>query len=595
MNREICSESVAVGELQKGRDAVKRHAWQEAFDILNTVDQTAPLCPEDLESLAEAAWWLGLLVKCINARERAFRIYIDTDRDQRAGYMAISLARDYFSKRESTVAGAWLSRAERLLREDIDSPEKAWLMRTKAVIAIEVEHDFGKGLDLAGRAMEIAARVRNRDVMTLALHDQGRALIATGKYKEGMVLVDEATVAGVGGKLGPWATGAIFCNTITTCQRVVDIRRAGEWTEAAKRWCEREAIAGFPGMCRVYRAEIMRFRGAWREAEEEARRASEELKEFNIGYCAEAFYQIGEIRLHVGDLSGAEEAFFRAHELGRNPQPGLALLRMAEGKTSAALKSIQNALASENRDRLFRVKLLPAMVEIAIAGKEWDAAFSGLQELEEIARDFGTPALSAIALSCRAVWHLARSEQVDALRALHECLSVWKDLDAPFEIARTRLWMAEAYLEVGDLDNAALELKSGKPVFERLDAKTKLVRAAKLQAMMENGNRIEIGERSMRALVFTDLVKSTALIEAIGDAAWIDLVRWHDQTVRTLVSCYGGEEVDHSGDGFFIAFRDASSALYFAAGIQKNLCGTSFQARLRTPDPHRRIQQRRLS
>lgn len=565
-------ETPAVDPLQAGRDALKRYAWREALGYLRAADAAAPLSPEDLEGLAEAAWWSALMASCIDARERAYRLYIDAGCPRRAGYVAIALARDYFLRNEGSVANAWVNRAERLLGEEADSVEKAWLLRTRAVIAIEGERDFAKGLDYATRTLEMATRVRDRDLIVLALQDQGRVLVATGKVKEGMDLMDEATVAAVGGELSPWVTAAIYCNTITACHRLADIRRAEEWTQAAKRWCERQAIAGFPGMCRVHRAEVMRLRGAWREAEEEARQACEELKEFNLGYCAEAFYEIGEIRLHLGDLAGAEQAFRRAHELGRDPQPGLALLRMAEGKTLAALRSIRNAVTAETQERLLRARLLPALVEIAIAARELDTAAEGVAELAAIARDFGTPALNATALSSRATLHLARGESAEALRVLRDCLRVWKDLDAPFERARARVWLAEAYRGVGDLDNAALELEAARAALERLGARHELARADELLAEVINGGRrAKSGERTGWTFVFTDIVKSTALIEAIGDEAWADLVRWHDQTLRAVICRHGGEEVDHAGDGFFIAFADPAPALDCAVAIQRAL------------------------
>ena len=551
-------EPIVSDPLKAGREAVKRYAWREAFELLRAAAAATPLSAGDLEGLAEAAWWSGQLGACIDARERAFRLYLDAGHPRRAGYMAIVLARDAFSKQDVAVANAWLSRAERLLEDEPDSPEKGWLLRTRSVIAIEGERDFEKALDYAAKTLEMATQVQDRDLMALALHDQGRALLATGKVKEGMALMDEATIAAVAGELSPWVTGAIYCNMITACQRVADVRRAGEWTEAAKRWCERQAIAGFPGMCRVYRAEVLRLRGAWKEAEQEARRACEELKEFNLGYCAEAFYEVGEIRLHMGDLPGAEEAFRHAHELGRDPQPGLALLRLAEGKTSASFASIKSAVAGQTRERLVRARLLPALVEIAIAAQDLATAAGGVEDLAAIARDYGSLALEATALSSRAALHLARAESVEAVALLRESLQLWNDLEAPYEAARTRRRLGEAFRGVGDFDNAALELDTARAVFERLGARPELARADELLAQSGGGRRFT--ERAGRTFMFTDMMKSTALVEAIGDEAWTDLVRWHDQTLRGLVSRHAGEEVDHAGDGFFIAFPDPMRA-----------------------------------
>jgi class 3 adenylate cyclase len=558
-----------VEPLRAGREAAQRYAWREALELLRAADAANPLSAEDLEALAEAAWWSGQLGVCIEARERAFRMYLDAGRSARAGYIAVTLTRDYFNKQNAAVATAWLSRAERLLESEGDAPEKAWLLRTKSVIAIEGRHDFKTGLDYAVETLNMATRVKDRDLIALGLHDQGRALLAMGQGRQGLALMDEATVAAVAGELSPWATAAIYCNMIMECHHVVDVRRAGEWSDAAKRWCERQAIAGFPGMCRVYRAEVMRLRGAWPEAELEARRACDELKEFNLGYCASAFYELGEVRLHVGDLPGAEEAFRHAHELGRDPQPGLALLRLAEGKAAAALAAIKSAVAGQKEDRLLRARMLPAFIEIAVAAQDLDSAGTALEDLTTIARDYGSPALEAMARSSTGILHLARGEHPEAVTALREALQRWNDAEVPYEAARTRLRLGEAFRAIGDLESAALELTTARGVFERLGARRDLAHAEELHARSDGARRP--AERAARTFMFTDIVKSTPLVEAIGDEAWTDLLRWHDQTLRGLVSRHAGEEVDHAGDGFFFAFPDPAQAVDCAVAIQRAL------------------------
>ena len=560
----------SIGEpLQAGREAAKRYAWREALDQLRAADAATPLAPEDLETLAEAAWWSGQLGICIEARERAFRAYLEAGRSRRAGYVAITLTRDYFNRQNVAVAGAWLSRAERLLDAEEDSPEKAWLFRTRAVIAIEGRHDFQTGYDHATETLRIATQVKDRDLMALALHDQGRALLAMGQVGRGTALMDEATVAAVAGELNPWATAAIYCNMIMECHHVVDVRRAGEWSDAAKRWCERQAIAGFPGMCRVYRAEVMRLRGNWLEAEQEARRACDELKEFNVGYCAGAFYELGEVRLHIGDIAGAEEAFRHAHQLGRDPQPGLALLRLAEGKTAAALTAIKSAVAGQQEDRLLRARMLPALVEIAVAAQDLDPAEGALEELAAIARDYGSTALVAMARSSAGIIQLARGDPGEAITSLRQAVRLWNEIEVPYEGARARLRLGEAFRAAGDAENAALELTTARAVFERLGARRDQAYADDLLARSDHAR--PPAERAARTFMFTDIVRSTTLVEAIGDDAWTDLLRWHDQTLRGLASRHAGQEVDHAGDGFFFAFADAVQATDCAVAIQQAL------------------------
>jgi len=560
----------ADGLLQSGRDAINRHAWREGFDLLCDADRAESLIPEDLERLAEAAWWTARLGVSIEARERAFKAYLDAGGNRRAGYVAIALARDYFSKLERAIAQAWLNRAERLLEPEPECPEKAWLARTRAVIAFEGLRDFDAALAYARQALDMATRLGNRDLMALGLHDKGRILVATGRVDEGMALIDEATVAALAGELTPWVTAAIYCNTIMACEGLADYRRAREWTEAAKRWCERQAIAGFPGMCRVYRAEIIRLRGAWAEAEQEARRACEELREFNIGYAAAAFYEIGEIRLRMGDFAAAEEAFRQAHDLGRDPEPGLSALRLAQGKHNAALTLINTALADESRDRLRRARLLPALVDIALTTGDRSAAEAAATELEEIARAYGTPALEATAAYSRAAADLAAGKPGLARQHLKRSVQLWQEVDAPYEAAKARMLLGEACRTEGDVENATMELEAARSAFDHLGAVPDAKRTTELLGGEAAAPRIA-GRVENKTLMFTDMVKSTPLVEAIGDQAWQDVLRWHDQTLRMLFARHSGEEIDHTGDGFFVAFAGIQEAVECAVDVQRTL------------------------
>jgi class 3 adenylate cyclase len=556
--------------LDAGRGAISRHAWKEGFDFLSEADRAESLTPDDLERLAEAGWWTGQMSVSIAARERAHRAYLDAGNPCRAAYHACFLFRDYGSKGEDTIARAWLNRAERLLVHQPECVETAWFERTQTVFALEGLHNLDTALAHARRTLEIATRLSDRDLMALGLHDQGRILVAMGRVDEGVAMMDEATVAALAGELAPFPTAAIYCNTITSCEELADYRRAGEWTEAAKRWCERQAIAGFPGMCRVYRAEVIRLRGAWADAEREAQRAYEELREFNVVYAAGALYEMGEIRLRMGDFAAAGEMFRQAHDLGRNPLPGLAMLRLAQGKGDAALTLITTGLADETHDRFRRAKLLPALVSIAVAGGDRAAAAAAAKELEEIARAYGTPALEASAAYAQATVALAGGDPASARPYVKRSVQLWQDVDAPYEAALARMLLGEACQAAGDVENAALELEAARSAFERLGAVPDAQRATKLLGDAAAGPR-SATESEIKTFMFTDMVKSTSLVDAIGDHAWQDVLRWHDQTLRTLVAHHGGEEIDHAGDGFFIAFGTVQEAVACAVDIQRTL------------------------
>ena len=553
--------------LQAGRDAAQRHAWQQAFDLLSQADARDPLPADDLATLGEAAWWIGRNEACIGARERAFAAYLEGGDPIGAARMAISLARDHKVRLESGIFRGWLLRAERLLADQPESAEHGWVLRIHANQAA-AEGDLERALELVGQALEIGMRVGNRDLQAVALHDQAEYLVRLGRIDEGLAMADEATVAAVGGELGPWATGVVYCNTISLSDALADYRRAGEWTEASIRWCERQSIAGFPGICRVHRADVIRLRGHWLQAEREALQACSELEDSGLLlFAGEGFYEVGVIRLRMGDLESAEDAFRQAHEKGRDPHPGLALLRLYQGNAHAARSSIRRAL-DETATRLDRTKLLPAEVEVDVATGELEAARTATEELESIAEEFRSPALRAEAAMCRGTVQLAEGDPAGACRSLKRSWQLWQEVDAPYEAARARMLLGQAYRAKGDEETAVLELRAARTAFERLGAALDLKRLAELLGPDAGATPTA---RVTRTFMFTDIVRSTNLVEAMGDEAWEDLLRWHDRTLRALFAEHGGEEIDHVGDGFFVAFESPKTAAECAVAIQRTL------------------------
>lgn len=557
-------------DLERGREAAFRNAWREAYELLSSADRAGLLVDgKDIEALAEACWWVGRADEGIPIRERANAAYAAAGDPLSAASSALALAREYGSKQEHAVSAGWMSRGERLLADLPESPVHGFLHFMHAMGAYE-----GGMLDAAREkaalALELAGKFAVLDLQGYGVMVQGLVEIADGNIKEGMALMDEATVAAVSGELSPMATGVIYCNMISACRDLADYRRAGEWTEAAKRWCERQSITGFPGVCRVHRAEIMALRGAWPEAEQEARRAAEELKGFNAtSIAAISFYEMGEIRLRMGDLPAAEEALRTAHEMGKDPHPGLAMLWLAQGKPEAAFKGLKRAVG-EAFSAPVKARLLPALIDVALVAGQMEEAKTGAGELRQIAEKLDTPALHAAAAAALGAVAIADGKAEEAMKSLRKALALWQEVDVPFEAARTRVLIAAACRVDGDEETALLELQSAKTAFQRLGAVLEIKKVNDLLGD-EVGIAIGQGARVTKTFLFTDIVGSTNLVEVLGDEAWEDLIRWHDETLRTLIARHGGEEIRHQGDGFVLAFGDPAMALDCAIHIQRAL------------------------
>jgi len=552
----------------EGRDAIERNAWDEAFELLQAADEAGSLSATELEDLARSAWWSGDPESCINARERAFAGYARSEDPKRAAMVALALAEDHFHTSATALGHAWLKRAGDLLESEPESIENGHLTRTRAVIAFEADNDLAKAMELAKRAYELSAKFGDADLQAIALHDQGRITVAQGRVKDGMALMDQAMVAAVGGELGPQATGKIYCNMIDICEQLADYRRAGDWSDAAKRWCERAGhSSGIPGVCRIHRATIMRLRGEWASAEAEARRARDELGNY-LDFSGEALYEIGEIRFHIGDYEQAEEAFHQAHGLGRDPQPGLALLELAQGNPEGARTLIAQSIA-DTESLLKRARLLPALVKIAIEQEQLEDAIAAADELQTAADEFGSEALKAHAAQALGAILLAEGKAEGAAEQLREATKLWRSIDLPYQAAGSRVLLARAYEQLGVIDSARLELTTARDSFEELGAMPDLRSA--IETLNDLADGPIQGKRHTTALMFTDIVGSTSLIGAIGDDAWEHVLRWHDRKLRSMFAGHGGREIDNAGDGFFVSFQMPDAATSCAIDIQQTL------------------------
>jgi len=582
--------------LEEARKALDRHAWADALTLLRQADAAKTLDAEGLEMLADAAWWMAEPDESLAARERAHVAFAAAGNKRRAAAVALRLGQDNGNKRAFAAAGAWLERAGKLLEGDEDCVEYGYLLFVQIAVG-HAEMGLDPTVAIARRAADLGKRFGDRDLQAYAAMGEGLTRIAYGDVAEGLARLDTATVAAVAGELTVFTTGWIYCGTIGACRDLADYRRASEWTEATTRWCERQSVTGFPGICRVNRAEVIERRGSWAQAEQEARKACDELQRFQISEVAAlGFYAIGDIRLRMGDLPAAEDAFRRAHELGTVPEPGLALVRLAQGDAPAAAASLRRALANE-RERSPRARLLPAEVDVALAIGDRERAREASKELDALAVTFGTAAMDAIAGTARAALQLADGDAVSAERSISAALRQWQELEMPYDVAKARVLLAAALRAQGDEAAAKLELRAARSTFERLGARLDIRRASDLLGDEAHVTSAEpTQERVTRTFLFTDIVRSTKLVDALGDIAWQDVIRWHDQTLRSLIAEHQGQEIRHQGDGFFVSFANAGDAVECAVAIQRRLAaqrraqGFAPQVRIgmHTADAHRR-------
>lgn len=553
--------------LEQARAAFTERAWRRAHELFATVAAERPLDAEDLERFAKAAYWIGEAAGAISVREAAYEAFLAHGDNARAGLCALTLQRQHSAMLQDSLAAAWLTRAERLLMTAEESTAHGYLAIAHADAA-RARGDLSEALELVVRALDIASRSDDRDLPTWALMRRGMFLVDVGRVDDGWPLMEEVAAAVASGELGTFTTGAVLSNVVSMCRDLGYFRRGSEWSDAAMRWCERQQIAGFPGICRVNRASILRMLGRLQDAAEEARAAWLELMDFSPAHAAAAQHELGETLLRLGDLAGADEAFRQAREAGEDPQPGLALLRLAQGDLDAAATSIRRSLQVAAFDPFGRARMLPAQAEIASAAGDIQTARAARDELAEIALQVASPAIRAASEWTASVVALLEDDPQRAASHLSEARKRCEEIGAPYETAKVALTAAEAQLAGGNEEAAAIELDTARTAFERLGANLDARRAAELRART---GREGSSSRTVRTFLFTDIVGSTALIEVIGDEAWNDLRRWHNEVLRSAFAGHGGEEIDHAGDGFFVAFSTATRAVECAVEIQRRL------------------------
>ena len=471
--------NAACEDLDRARDAYARRAWLEAHETFTRIDEADPLEAEDLELVTTAALMLGRDDEAISLLERAHHRYLERGETLRAVRAATWIGINLAQRGSVGPAGGWLARAQRFLDgQPGESAEQGYLL-VPSVFRHEAAGDFEAAAAVAGEAAAIGARFGDYDLFAIAVHAQGCMLVKAGRVDEGLALLDEAMVTVTTGSLSPFVVGIVYCGVILACQEVFEVGRARQWTLALTEWVDQQPdLVAFTGRCRIHRAEILQLGGSWTDALDEARRACKRLVETKNPAAGVAYYRLGELLRLRGEFAEAEDAYRQASSFGWEPQPGLAQLRLAQGKADAALTAIRRA-AVEIREPLKRAALLPAEVEIALDAGEVEEARAACSELEDLALRYESPMLEAMVAFARGSVALVDGNLHEALVALREAQQLWLDLDAPYEVARTRALLAQACAGLGDSEAAALELESARVIFGRLGAAPNLMRIDK--------------------------------------------------------------------------------------------------------------------
>ena len=503
-----------------------RKAWAESYRLLQAADRDAPLEPEDVERLAIAAYLIGHGDESEAFTARAHQTFLDRGDREGAARAAFWLGFALLGRGAMAPASGWLARAERLLEEgQLDCVVRGYLLIPTAILRI-VQGDPAAAHAAFSEAAEIARRFGDRDLASLACHGRGRALIRLGNIPEGVALLDEAMASVIAGDVTSLVAGDVYCSVLEACQETFDLRRAYEWTTSLARWCATQPdLVRYRGECLLYRAEVLQLRGNWNDAARDAQDACELL--VSRPAVGAAFYRLGEIHRLRGEFTKAEEAYTRAHERGRKPQPGLSLLRLTQGHADAAAAAIRGVLF-DTQARAARARMLAAAVEILLAADDPASAREASAELSEIATSFGAPLLSGASAHATGAVLLSDGDIGAASTSLRQACEIWRDLEMPYEEAQTCVLLAAVCERRGDQDGRRLELDAARRLFTQLNAEPCLARIAE---QSKRTTRQSVGSLSEREVQVLRLLAAGKTNRAIADELYIS-----DKTVARHVS-----------------------------------------------------------
>jgi len=507
---------VLADTLSEARACYDRQQWRAAHELLSRAREEASLAAQDVDRLAACAHMLGNDAEAADLWARAHQEFLAVGDAEQASRCAFRIGFDLLFRGQTAHGNGWLARARRVLDDaGCDSAMRGYLLMPEA-IQLARRGDTERGLQLFCEAEVIGRRFGDADLIAFGRMGQGRALIRMGKVTEGTALLDEVMVGVTAGELQPISVGDVYCAVIEACTEIFDLRRAHEWTEALHRWCESQPEQmAYRGACLIRRAEVLQVHGSWSEALGEAERACERLVLPPPRPAAGlAHYQRGELHRLRGEFAMAEDAYRQANALGRKPQPGFALLRLAQGDVDAALSSIRRAV-DESRDPYARCRVLPAFIEVLLAANDSVAARRALEELGAFATRFDAPFLRAAAAQWEGAVLVAEGDGAAALEPLERALEMWREIGVPYEEARTRVSIGMASRLVGDDDTASLALEVAGGLFAALGAGAEVARVEEMARQEKPKGKSPLTARELEVL---GLVATGKTNRAIADA-----------------------------------------------------------------------------
>lgn len=456
--------------------------WSEIYETMKERENS--LTTEELHQLALAAYLIGKDEESMDILARTHHQFLEDKKIKEAVRCAFWIGMLLMFQGERARASGWFSRAQRLVEEQkYKGPENGLLLIPMALGLLSAG-DAALAYANFKKASEIANEFNDPDLTTFGLLGQGQAMIQLGNVSKGTALLDESMIA-VEAAETPLVVGIVYCAVIETCQLIFDIRRAQEWTTVLSHWCKLQPdLIPFRGQCLIRRSQLMHIHGDWSEAFDDMQRACQILsRPPGEPAAGEANYLLAEIFRLKGDFQEAEMLYLEANKWGRKPQPGLALLRLAQNEKDLAVKSIQNAL-DEAKTPLKRVKILPGYIEIMLASDKLSEAHAAVDELNTVAERYGTVFLQAITAYCQGALCLKEeNDPATAIKALRSSLNFWNELDAPYQAAAARLLLGIAYRNQGDQDTATMELTAAQWVLKKLEAKPDL---EKVEALLDS-------------------------------------------------------------------------------------------------------------